>query len=126
MTCPFYQFEGTSFDATQNFSSCFFVLPTPATQNNFPLVRLDNCGCVGDSVLRMFHPDGRELLFNDDSQLCTAPGTSSCSAFDFQFSIGNYDTGLYELRTGCYEAKTCSSTPQIIGAGGNNNCTSLL
>lgn len=53
----------------------------------------------GDTYLRLFHPNGTQATFNDDS--C---GTLSFASFTATA------TGNYQIRAGCFSNKSCSGT----------------
>ncbi len=65
-----------------------------------------NLGTAGDTFLRVFGPNSRQVASNDDDSTCALGATAST----LSFSVGAGQEGAYEIRGGCFGDTICQAT----------------
>jgi hypothetical protein len=74
-------------------------------------VRVTTCnvGTVGDTFLRVFGPNSRQVEFSDDDPTCTIAGVGTLAS-SLTITVGLGQEGSYEIRGGCFSDLICEGT----------------
>jgi hypothetical protein len=97
-TCSFYSANNTN-NAAVHYATCSF-----AACGGTSLVISSNCGCVGDTYIRLYDETNLILLaYNDD--YCGV-----CSQINYSVSGSSLTCITFNLHQGCYSDENCSAT----------------
>jgi hypothetical protein len=68
-----------------------------------------NVGTAGDTFLREFGPNSRQVAFSDDDATCTIAGVGTLAS-TLTISVGPGQEGSYEIRGGGFGDQVCQGT----------------
>jgi hypothetical protein len=97
-TCSFYSAKNTN-NAAVHYATCSFTACGGAS-----LVISSNCGCVGDTYIRLYDETNLNLLASNDDYC------GVCSQISYFVSGSSLNCNTFNLHQGCYSNRNCSAT----------------